>query len=146
MTEPDFQQPGYDDSGFSIGDAGFGTQAGFCPLNTPGNAKTPWPLFTDILLRKEFTLPAGASDLKVAVAIDNDVQVFINGQDISGGGVLHENCPTHDSFVFTAPDSIPNDGENLLAVRAKDRGVLSYVDVKVTAVTGEAGAQYNLEL
>jgi hypothetical protein len=145
-AEPDFQQIGYNESEFFVGNAGFGTQAGYCPLNNAENAKTPWPLNTDILLRKEFNLPAGVSDLQVAVAIDNDVQVFVNGQDISGGLVLHEDCPTRDSFVFGAPQSILIEGENLLAIRARDRGELSYVDVQVTAVTGGQGPRYDLVL
>ncbi|HEV8386720.1 MAG TPA: hypothetical protein VGQ03_03775 [Nitrososphaera sp.] len=145
-AEPGFEQAGYDDSEFSLGDAGFGTQSGTCSLNNPVDAKTPWPLNTDILLRRTFNLPAGASDLQVAVAIDNDIQVFINGKDISGGLVQHEDCPSRGSFVFSAPQSIVNEGENLLSVRARDRGVLSYVDVEVSAVTGGDGPQYDLQL
>jgi len=87
--EPGFEQPGFDDSGFSTGDAGFGTQSGHCSLNNPTDAQTPWPLNTDILLRKEFSLPAGASGLQVAVAIDNDIQV--DGSSIVAGTVL---CPS----------------------------------------------------
>lgn len=145
-AEPNFQEIGYDDSEFSLGDAGFGTQVGYCPINDPGNATTPWPLNTDILLRKQFNLPAGVSDLRVAVAIDNDVQVFVNGKDISGGLVEHEGCATRDSFIFSAPQSILIEGENLLAIRARDRGELSYVDAQVTAVTGGQGPRYDLVL
>lgn len=125
-----FELPTFDDSSFSTGDAGFGTQTG-CPLNNSDDAKTPWRLFTDILLRKNFNLPAGATNLRVFVAIDNDIQVFVNGLDISGGFRSHEGCPTRDSFVFTAPDIILNEGENLLSVRARDRGIVNYVDVRV---------------
>lgn len=126
-----FELPAFDDSGFSIGNAGFGTQSGFCSLNNPVDAKTAWPLNTDILLRKNFDLPAGSTNLRVFVAIDNDIQVFVNGIDVSGGLIPHGGCPARDSFVFTAPDNILNEGENLLSVRAHDRGVLSYVDVRV---------------
>jgi hypothetical protein len=128
--DPGFEQPSFSDSTFSTGNAGFGS-GGFCPLDSTAN--TFWPLNTDILLRKQFNLPAGTTNLKVGVAIDNDVQVFINGVDISGGIRFHEGCASRDSFVFTAPDSILNAGSNLLAVRAIDRGVVSYVDVQVTA-------------
>lgn len=128
-----FEQPGFDDSGFSTGDAGFGTPFGGCSLNNPTDVKTTWPLDTDILLRKQFNLPPGTTNLEVGVAIDNDVQVFINGQDISGGLILHEGCAERDSFIFTTPDGILNAGTNLLAVRGRDRGGLSYLDVKVTA-------------
>jgi hypothetical protein len=128
-----FQQPGFDDSAFSVGDAGFGTPSGHCPINNPMDVRTTWPLGTDILLRKTFQLPSGATNLRVGVAIDNDVQVFINGQDISGGFRNHENCASLDTFVFSAPNSILIAGVNLLSVRGRDRGILSYLDVKVTA-------------
>lgn len=113
-----FEQPNFDDSGFSVGDAGFGTQSGFCSVNNPTDAKTIWPLNTDILLRKEFNLPSGTTNLTVGVTIDNDVQVFINGYDISGGLQSHGGCPPEDTFVFNAPDSILKTGSNLVAIRA----------------------------
>jgi hypothetical protein len=126
---PGFEQPGFDDSGFSVGDAAFGT-GGYCPLDS--TIQTEWPLFTDLLVRKEFTVAAGASPIVVAVAIDNDAQVFINGTDISGGLRVHEGCAERDSFLFTIPDAVLNfGGTNLLAVRARDRGGLTYFDVEV---------------
>jgi len=128
---PGFEQPSFDDSSFSTGDAGFGTQTLFCTLNNPVDAKTPWPINTDILLRKNFNLPAGSTNLRVFAAIDNEIQVFVNGADISGGLISHENCPARDSFVFTAFNSDLIEGENLLSVRARDTGIVSYVDVRV---------------
>lgn len=129
---PGFEQPGFDDSGFSTGAAAFGGSGGSCPLDS--TVQTPWPLFTDLLLRRSFTLPADASAVKVAVAIDNDARVFVNGVEISGGLQLHEFCATLDSFVFAVPDSILNFGaSNLLAVRARDRGGISYFDVEIRA-------------
>ena len=35
-----FEQVGFDDAGFSLGDAGFGTPDGFCALNNPADVKT----------------------------------------------------------------------------------------------------------
>jgi hypothetical protein len=126
-----FEQPGFDDSQFDVGNAAFGT-GGFCPLDT--TVETAWPLETDILLRKTFTLPANASSVSVAVAIDNDVQVFINGVDVSGGLQENEGCAERDRFVFSVPDRLLIfGGENLLAVRGRDRGVISYIDVEVRA-------------
>jgi hypothetical protein len=126
-----FEQPGFDDSQFSLGDAAFGSPD-FCPLDS--TVKTPWPLDTDILLRKAFTLPAGGSAQEVGVAIDNDIQVFVNGVDVSGGLRNSENCAFRDRFVFPVPKTLLIlGGNNLLAVRARDRGVVSYVDVEVRA-------------
>jgi hypothetical protein len=128
-----FEQPGFDDSDFALGDAAFGTPEGGCALNNPGDVKTPWALETDILVRQEFELPQGASNVVVNVAIDNDVSVFVNGYDVSGGLQMHEHCPSLDSFTFAVPSSVLRVGPNLLAVRGRDRGFLAYLDVQVTA-------------
>jgi subtilisin family serine protease len=131
-----FEQPGFDDSAFSTGAAGFGSIGSGCFLNDPANNMigTDWPINTDILVRKNFVLPNGTRDLKVGVAIDNDVRVFLNGQDISGGVRIRDGCAQRDSLVFTAPDSVLSQGgTNTLAVRGIDRGGLSYLDLKVTA-------------
>ena len=126
-----FEEPNFDDAQFAVGHAAFGTGS-FCPLDS--TVETAWPLETDILLRKTLTLPANASSVRVAVAIDNDVQVFVNGVDISGGLQENEGCAEPDRFVFSVPDSLLIfGGENLLAVRGRDRGVISYIDVEVRA-------------
>ena len=135
-----FEQPDFDDSAFALGDGGFGTPDGVCELNNSDDVITAWELGTDILVRKEFELPPGATDLVVNVAIDNDVHVFINGHDISGGLQVHDGCPSRDSMIFAVPDSVLNvGGTNLLAVRARDRGVLAYLDVEVTAEVSTIG-------
>jgi len=118
----------FDDSAFAAGNASFGSGGG-CPLQP--TVKTYWPVNSEIVLRKNFDLPPGATNLRVMVVIDNDVDVFLNGVDISGGLVQHENCPVADEFRFDAPDSILKAGNNLLAVRGRDRGVESYLDLRV---------------
>src|SRR5215475_13396236 len=133
-----FEQPGFDDSAFALGDAGFGNIWGGCPLNTPLDVKTTWVAETDILVRKEFELPQGATNVVVNVAIDNDVSVFVNGYDISSddnssGLQVREGCASRDSFTFAAPDGILQVGPNLLALRGRDRGNATYLDVQVTA-------------
>lgn len=126
-----FEQPGFDDTGFSVGDAAFGAVTGGCPLDA--TVRTAWPSSTDILVRKPFNLQAGSTGLQVHIGIDNDVQVFLNGIDISGGLNVHDGCATLDSFVFSAPDSVLFVGQNLLAVRGHDRGGDTFLDVEVTA-------------
>lgn len=140
FAEADFYKLNYNDSTFSVGDAGFGF--GGCDLNTAEFQRTVWPADTDLLIRRRITLPAGARTLQVRVAIDNDVQVFLNEQDISGGLRTHNECPSRDSFVFTAPDSLLLPGQNLLAVRAHDRGIWTYFDMAVTCLSPTATYLY----
>ena len=128
----DYGAETFDDSAFSVGDAAFGS--GGCPLES--TVVTAWPVNTELVVRKAFNLPAGATNLRVMVAIDNDVEVFLNGVNISGGLVVHEGCPILDEFQFGAPDSLLRAGDNLLAVRAVDRGVVSFLDLRVLIGTG----------
>ncbi|MFN0158351.1 MAG: carbohydrate binding domain-containing protein [Bacteroidota bacterium] len=127
-----FEASGFNDAAWPTGSAGFGTIGGGCPLNNESDVNTTWSVNTDILVRKHFDLPQGAG-LRVSVAIDNDVQVFVNGHDISGGLQVHEGCATLGSFVFTAPSTILNVGDNLIAVRGRDRGADTYLDIQITA-------------
>ncbi|MFN8651878.1 MAG: hypothetical protein U0133_08275 [Gemmatimonadales bacterium] len=133
-----------------VGTAGFGSGSDSpdnCPLNTAVNS--PWPaasasnlITSDLLLRHTFLVPTGwTAGASVRVAIDNDIQVFVNGTDITAsagsaslvdGFQRHEGCATRGSFTFLVPNSllVPG-GSNLVAVRARDRGRTSYVDVEV---------------
>lgn len=112
--------------------APFGSGGG-CPLQRTVNS--PFPLNTTLVLRKNFALPAGASNLRVQLSIDNDARVFINGTEIfndeTGMAVTHEDCPLVDEFLLTAPDDLLLEGRNRLRVEATDRGGESYVDLRV---------------
>ena len=108
--------------------APFGSGGG-CSLQT--NVNSPWPPGTYLKAIRSFELPLGARKLIVQVAIDNDVQVLVNGQDISGGLVTHEGCPNRFDFSFKEPDSILLEGTNMLEVRARDRGGETYLDTRV---------------
>ncbi|MBA3344940.1 MAG: hypothetical protein H0T44_06505 [Gemmatimonadales bacterium] len=138
----DFDEPDYEDTGWSTGAAGFGQDDGpggnQCDLVLNASA-TVWPTGTEILIRKPFSVPDGVSSVQVSVAVDNDAKVFVNGTDVTAsagaelngdGFVSHEGCPTQGSFVFTAPVT---DGVNWLAIHARDRGGSSYVDAEVSA-------------
>lgn len=129
-----FVQPNFDDARWATGTAAFGTPGAGCSLYDQ-TVRTPWPLNTDILIRKHFSLTTGATNVRVSVAVDNGVQVFLNGHDISGGLRLHDFCATRDAFTFSAPDAVLKAGDNVLAVRGHDRGVADYLDVQVTAST-----------
>jgi len=117
---------------FVPGDAAFGSNpAGPCPLDP--TVVTPWPVNTVIRLQKTFALPLNATNVKVAVAVDNDVnEVRINGNLIGAG--VSEGCAVHDNFVFSVANSfLIFGGANLLEVTATDRGLISYLDVEVRA-------------
>ena len=137
-----FEQTTFDDSSWSTGTAAFG-DIGNCPLNNSSQVHTAWPELTDMLLRKHFYLPAGAAGFTVLVPIDDDVQVWLNGTDISNGmqnSTLCAQVPPNVGFPgyyqFTASDSLLRAGPNVLALRARDvdgGGNLDFVDVQVTA-------------
>ncbi|NOT58941.1 MAG: cadherin-like domain-containing protein, partial [Acidobacteria bacterium] len=122
-----FERLDFDDSIFSTGNAGFGDG---CNALRQGN---PWPSNTDILLRRKFTLPIGARNLTVGVAIDNAVQVFVNGIDVSAGLIdSGGGCAQRDSSIFNVPNAILRQGENLIAVRGRDHGFNTYLDLRIT--------------
>jgi hypothetical protein len=151
-----FFNPGFNDAAFTTGGAAFGSgsvpgQA--CPLDN--TVVTKWNNIvgggsdtTGMLLRKTFPWPAagtGSTTLLIGVAIDNDVQVYVNGTDVTSsvqggslspdGFVHHEGCAADDSFIFSFSDALLVAGNNLLAVRARDRGVVAYVDARVSVQT-----------
>jgi hypothetical protein len=145
----DFAARHFEDRDWNVGTAGFGTGPGSlteCPLDA--TVHTIWPVaaaagVSDLLLRHRFRVPRRFSgSARVSVAIDNDIQVFVNGVDITASANLplvsgfaqHEGCASRGSIVFTAPRSLLTRGTNLVAVRARDRGVTSYVDLEVELV------------
>jgi lysophospholipase L1-like esterase len=126
-----WQSPSFDYSGWAIDDAAFGSGGG-CPLQA--TVKTRWDVDTDLLARKSVDLPAGTTDVTVAVAVDNDVSVYWNGTLV--GSAAHDGCPSPDDYAFSVPDSFVVAGSNELEFEAVDRGFESFVDVTVTANVG----------
>lgn len=124
-----FEAAGFDDSAWSVGSAGFGTTNGTCGWNNTSFIATPWAANSDMLVRRTFTLPASARNLKVRGTVDNDATVFVNGQQI--GSVRSGFCIS-GAIDFTAADSALAAGENLLAVRGHDYGGATYLDQQVT--------------
>lgn len=125
-------------AGWSTGGAPFGTLT-YCadaPNSLPP-VVTQWGIGNPsyVLIRKDFYVPAGTTSASVQVLIDNDVQVFMNGTDVSGGLVSHENCanvnPLSPFVVSVVPGAV-----NKLAIIARDRGDQSYLDLKVTLGSG----------
>ena len=134
---PGFESVAFDDSTFPNGRGGFGSGGG-CFLNQTAR-NTTWPTNSDILLRREIDLPIGAQQLKVFGAIDNDIQIFLNGIEISQGMRTSEGCAERNEFSVTAPDSAVRVGKNIVAIRARDRGSESYVDARISVLSPSKG-------
>lgn len=104
------------------------------------------------LMQQTFFIPADwptGPSIQIGVAIDNDIQIFLNGADVTSQGVagpgvsahydghqylIHDGCATADSYVITLPGTSFNTGStpNVIAIRARDRGAESYVDVRLS--------------
>lgn len=125
---PGFEAIDFDDTDWDVGAAPFGTTGGPCSFNTPENVETFWPVNTDLLVRRTFTLPAGAHNLRVVGTIDNNATVFVNGSEI--GSVGSGSCQV-GAIDAGAPDALLQPGVNLLAIRGHDFGVATYLDVQV---------------
>lgn len=135
-AEPNFFFGGLG-NGFALGGAGFGTAGSGCDLNA--NVASPWDLGSDILVRRQIIVPSDAAQIKISVAIDNDIKVYVDGIDVTAsanpattpdafGYVEHEGCPALDSFSFFASVT---PGLHEVAIRGRDRGGQAYLDVKV---------------
>jgi hypothetical protein len=165
--------PGWVVSASPFGTAPFGSgtsvdgNSNGCTLSNLPNLNLVWPTFPQqsssgnlnqdpssiFLMQATFFVPTDwTPNIQIGVAIDNDIQIFLNGTDITNQGtiaqgtsasydgsqfLLHEGCATQDSYVITLPVSSFHHGTapNVLAVRARDRGAESYVDLRVSSVT-----------
>jgi hypothetical protein len=124
-----FQAPGFNDSAWPTGQAGFGTTNNVCSWNNSNYVKTPWTLYTDMLIRRHVAVPAGYG-LQIIGAVDNSANVYVNGQDVQDatggackGGVINVAVPAS----AVTPDTV-------LAIRGHDIGVADYLDVQVSLV------------
>jgi hypothetical protein len=133
-----WQLPGFDDSTWANPTGAIGNQ------NNCGFTVTPiWPVNTQGLVRLHFTLPSGCTigSLKLGFAIDNDLlEAYLNGTSILAQPYIHENCATKDSLVITPPAATFHVGDNVLAVRIRDRGGSTVYDHQVSVVTKAACA------
>jgi hypothetical protein len=128
-----FQAPAFDASGWAQGPAPFGGGSGYsCP---DYDHQTNWDSNTDLLLRKNLTVPSHAYNVTVHVEVDNGAQVFWDGVDVSGGVQNHELCATPDDVgPFAVPDSLLTHPKEpyVLAIRAVDNGILTLFNASVT--------------
>jgi CSLREA domain-containing protein len=135
-----FTDPAASETGYSTGSGAFGvlntTTLPACPLNDTVHIKTIWPALKDLILRKHLFLSTGARNVKINVALDNDVQVWFNGKDISGGLKQHRTCASENGdLVFSVPDSLVKKGDNVVAVWGDIESSKGYLDLQVTGNT-----------
>jgi uncharacterized repeat protein (TIGR01451 family) len=130
-----FELTSFDDSSWGQGQAAFGS-GGVCSLQA--SVKTLWPLSTQLLVRKVVSIPAEATDVRVMVAVDNDVTaIFFNGVQISAG-IQHGGCPSPDDLQISVPQSLVQAGQNIVVYQLIDLGVESYFDTRITASTSSS--------
>jgi hypothetical protein len=133
--EPEFYAPGYDASSWLVGQAGFGTMEGRCPWNNGDRVHTVWESeISDMLLRRHFTVPAGATDVRVTGTVDNDADVYVNGTLL--GHTASGSCLPDEMNVDVPSAGLGSD--NVIAVRARNLGGPGFVDVKLSYVPAVA--------
>jgi len=123
-----FEQPAYDASKWLVGQAGFGTTDGRCSWNNTSQVKTSWDPGTDMLLRHQLTIPAGATNVHITGTIDNNADVYVNGSLV--GSVQSGFCQS-DAIDMDIP-AADIGASNLLAIRATDLGDADFIDVQIT--------------
>lgn len=126
--EPTFDEPTYNDATWSTGGAPFGTTHSGCPLGP--QVRTNWTVDTDLLLRRTIAVSEPLEPLAVTVTVDNDVEVYWNGV-LLAAPPFKEGCAAYDDYQFQVPVESQIAGDNVLAVRAIDRGYASFIDVAV---------------
>jgi len=122
-TQPgaDWMKPGFDDTRWQQGAAGFGTEG------TPGaRIGTTWN-GSDIWLRRAFTVPKIAGEVQLSIHHDEDAEVYING-------VLAAKASGYTTDYVLVPISprarrALRPGDNILAVHCKQTGGGQYIDV-----------------
>ena len=124
-----FEQPGFNDSTFSTGQAPFTETIG--PDGCPLVGKTLFPVFSTLNLRKTLNLPGGLRNATAFVAIDNDFTLWINGTQVTAQG--SEGCAFEWNRTVPIPNSLWRDGVNVIAVQARDRGGLTGFEFQLTA-------------
>jgi hypothetical protein len=120
-------------TGFTVGaTAPFGDAATATCANYLG-AGTSWGVNTDLLVRKQFSLATGGP-VTIRAAIDNDlVEVWLNGVLLNPAPITHEGCafPNEGDNALLYGTGVA--GTNIIAIRARDRGIATFLDIKVFA-------------
>ncbi|RPI90094.1 MAG: DUF1553 domain-containing protein [Planctomycetaceae bacterium] len=116
----DWNQPGFDDSGWKRGTSGFGRQG------TPGSVvRTRWHS-SDIWLRKAFQVTERPQRLILDLHHDDEVEVFLNGRQIHGAAgfeVAYQQILLPVDVTQTLVT-----GENVLAIHCHQTAGGQYID------------------
>ena len=126
--EPGFEAVSFDDTAWTVGQAGFGTTDGTCPWNNPNQVKTNWNPGTDLLLRHHFTVLDTVAAIHIEGTVDNNADVYVNGKLVQH---VDNGFCTPGGIHIDVPASALSD-DNVLAIRAQDLGSASFIDVEVT--------------
>jgi hypothetical protein len=139
---PGWQNVVFTPTGWTTGGtAAFGGSYGGCAINS--SFASPFLVNTDLFVRKVFDTPY-AGTLTLAVRIDNDAQVWLDGVNITSTGSstnpetskllegwwIHDYCADDAAPTFTKTGVAA--GSHTLAIWAHDRGAVGYLDVKVS--------------
>lgn len=96
-----------------------------------------WGVHTQLLIRTDLELPAGASGVVIQYVVDNDARIYLNGVELTNGFKAGQNsgCASYDRAVTVrVPDAVLSaDGSNKLAIWARDFGYVNFFDIRVTA-------------
>ena len=120
-----WSEPGFDDSGWKQGLAGFGTRG------TPGAVvRTVWET-PAIWLRKTFTLDAMPHGLALDLHHDDDVEVFLNGKRV------HQKTGYLTAYkrIVLKPEAL-RVGKNVLAIHCRQFAGGQYLDAGLVANAG----------
>lgn len=110
-----WKHPGYDDQGWEMGNAAFGSE-GMKSIGTTWEDGEIW-------VRRSFSYTKTDRKLYLIYSHDDDFELYLNGTEIINTG----NSAKHEQVIELDP-SLLHDGENTFAAHCRDRGGLAYVD------------------
>ncbi len=136
-----FEVPGYDDSGWARdlepfnGELNGGQSINPCP-EWDEDYGTGWDASTqDLLIRRHFSIPAGATDVMITGDVEGSASVYFNGSDLQN--VSNDACGRF-SISAQVPANEITAGDNVLALRASGTGTGTqrhgFLDVQVSYV------------